>query len=156
MIKIDYNTAVSTANEIIAEAGSDHVYERKMTADNLFGTGTRLVCSYLEADEDGGLTVPSCIVGRILHKLGVKASDMEPYNTGSTASQILGVLATDKLLTFTPKASAFLSKLQMEQDDMEAWGDAMLLSVEEVARFKWNDEEQNVGLADYVRTPAGV
>lgn len=151
MIKIDYNTAVSTANEIIAEAGPDHVYEMTVTHGS-----TRLVCSYLEEDENGMLTVPSCIVGRILHKLGVPASAMEPYNTGATASQLLGTLSTDELLTFTPKASNFLSKLQLEQDSKEPWGDAMEMAVGEVARFKWDDDENNVGLADYVRTPAGI
>lgn len=153
MIEINYDTALSALNNAIMVEGSDFVYAKEVLTITTYGDQYP-TCSYLHMGKDGELTVPGCIVGRVLIDLGVPVEKIQPYNTGHVAGGILRELAKDNILSFTSKAASLLAYAQYVQDAGVEWGEAVHDAVEHVASFRWSEDEQStLGIAPHVTNP---
>lgn len=95
---------IAATREVVAAVGEDHF------ASDAAG------CVYRAADGS-----PSCLVGRILQRLGVDLDDLFPPADGDFRHNGYTVDMLD-LDGFSSEAVTFLSDLQVEQDAGRPWG----------------------------------
>lgn len=114
-IAIGFDEAQRTASEVIAEYGAEYRYEQVAIE------GDDPACVYVDAG------APSCLVGHILHRLGVPLGRLEDNNnTGVGDRRFLtevGVQADDRV-------AYFLEQIQEEQDSGLPWGLALQVAIE--------------------------
>lgn len=85
---------------------------------------------------------PSCIVGHILHGLGVSGLEFDPELNGTTLDGLLK-LPTDQSnyllerfdLDFTDEAAELLRVAQSEQDQRSSWGAAVRTAKQRMAQW---------------------
>lgn len=77
------------------------------------------VCKY--KDREGN---PSCLVGCILHDMGVALRDWWDAME-ATAEEVLTELQAESVIGIEPDAYDFLVRLQDEQDSRQTWGEAI-------------------------------
>lgn len=127
----DYETVKSWAEEVIAEKGSDYIYE---------SPGTGSTCVYATKDDEGNFS-PSCLIGIMLHRQGLldlaKVYDRKYHYNGQRIAALLdeynytnNTAPTCDPRLFTRKAKTFMSWLQSGQDSSKTWGSALLSAVE--------------------------
>lgn len=114
MIELTLNKAVEITNSLIEEFGEDYVYPPARVG---------AACTYVK-DE-----APSCLVGHILHKVGVplgrlKVADVASYGTSEGADRLIGSLIEEGVVHLEPKAREFLVQVQANQDAGETWADS--------------------------------
>lgn len=117
MISITLDKAIELAKAEIAKEGEDFVYEWR-TQEN--GTTS---CMYVY---DGK---PDCLVGRILHSLGVSLHELSKHE-GSSSYEVMENLDADGVLSPTFDAIEFLRILQAHQDQDESWGESLRLATQ--------------------------
>lgn len=140
MIKIDYATALSTAEAIVEEFGEEYVYPKSSERES---------CAYLKKGENGKFDLTgACLVGKVLAKLGV---DMTKFLWVTADGEQLGY--SDNTARFstleherfgievTDKAKRFLSSAQYRQDDNDTWGEALKAGLEAAASARYNENE---------------
>lgn len=119
-IKISFSQALDLAQMAVADKGEDYIYQRPYFISTPIhpsireGGGTAL-CAYYDADGD-----PSCIVGHILHAMGVQ---LDPRHTANFSSVL--ELTMRRVISLDPKTKLFLTELQNHQDCGYSWGDAL-------------------------------
>lgn len=111
MIHITLDQVQGAAALAVEEKGPEHVYDR----GNLGGHGD---CFYVH--EDG----PGCIVGNILHRLGVPL-ELMIADEGMKASALLTSLEYQGAIVCGFGVSNYLADLQNFQDHEVSWGDAL-------------------------------
>lgn len=114
---VTYAETLELFRQPIALKGEDYVYERNDSDDDT------LVCYYAKNGE------PSCIVGHVLHALGVSIEDMtHGYRRGPLSEGFIGenLLKLTELygLQFDTQSTVFMSRIQRHQDNEEPWGEA--------------------------------
>jgi hypothetical protein len=112
---VNLERVVETAKMVVAERGADYVYKRPT---NTFGVPT---CLYVDVDRDQ----PSCLVGHVLHRLGVpletlKSADQFSFPATDVCHDLLGGSAFDD-----GEISHFLDAVQSRQDIGRTWGEAL-------------------------------
>ena len=146
MINIDYNTALSALNDAVAEKGVDFVYKKTETLEDEFGGDSYTVCAYLHHDEDGNLTVPGCIVGNVMVRLGVPATALVSVNTGTDARSMLRFLTAEGYITYTGKAAGLLSRVQGIQDGgIKSWSEAVVEGNSRLTLTQFDRNENAIG-----------
>lgn len=120
MIVLTHESVVKGLNALVDEYGYDHVYQ---------GHGTFIQCTYVH---DGQ---PDCIVGKLLHSMGVSLARLEraDFNNGRSvaisASELVRELASEDVITAEWGVDRFLSEVQSHQDSGMKWGDAVMYAV---------------------------
>ncbi len=154
MIEINYDTALSALNDAVAANGHDYVYEKgQFEVEGIWGdVEMKPLCAYLHPDSEGNLTVPGCIVGVVLHNLGVPKEDIARYNLGPTASVISERLEEDGIARVTGKARSLLGWAQGRQDHETPWGEAVADAVEHVSSFTWSEDEAEITIKSLVHS----
>jgi hypothetical protein len=120
MITIDlsYDTVLKTLREVVAEAGSNFVYERPAVAGG---------CVYQYRGE------PSCGVGRVFAKLGVPIETLKSFDHeigGASASKALSMLRMPGYSAADLKVKRLLKTFQSYQDTGASWGASLALAVD--------------------------
>lgn len=114
MKTVSYQEVLAVANAVVKEFGADYVYPGYMDG-----------CVYVRDDK------PSCLVGHILHRLGVDLisfANEESYDDGlvnERAIDTLWVTAEEYGVSFSPLAQGFLVEIQRDQDCGISWGGAV-------------------------------
>ncbi|MFF5433444.1 hypothetical protein ACFY5K_25850 [Streptomyces griseofuscus] len=78
-----------------------------------------LACFYVHKDEDGSNVAPGCLIGVVLHRLGVPLEELEKHE-GKTPVQML----KDVVGGVSRKTATILTQAQFEQDEKYPWGEA--------------------------------
>lgn len=104
----------------VASEHPDYVYAApaEMTA------GRVLTCFYVH-ETDGDQDAPGCLIGRVLHELGVPLASLSSYEgTGaySVAALVLDITGQPDEIAGTIRA---LATAQDAQDNGATWGDAL-------------------------------
>ncbi|MGW6597889.1 hypothetical protein [Streptomyces sp. NPDC055036] len=111
---------LSTLREVVEEKPL-HVYK---APDHMTDLG--LTCFYVDVDEAGANVGPGCVIGQVLHRLGVPLDKMQACE---------GVKAVSAVHYFFPGLSIqtleTLETMQKFQDNGHTWGDAYHAAVEE-------------------------
>lgn len=114
MKTVSYQEVLAVANAVVEELGADYVYPDYMNG-----------CVYVKGNK------PSCLVGHVLHRLGVDLisfASEESYDGGlvnECAIDTLWVTTEEYGVSFSPLAQGFLSDIQTDQDSGCTWGDAV-------------------------------
>lgn len=124
MTLITFDMALEALNAAVDEKGDDYVYKE---------VGS--ICTYAAFDE------PSCIVGNVLHRLGVPIPtlvEMDQCSLGGaviTSPKVLEVLE-DSGFTLDNDAVTLLYAAQTLQDDAVPWGVAVRAAREESVEWR--------------------
>ncbi|MFD3952198.1 hypothetical protein ACFWRC_19505 [Streptomyces albidoflavus] len=118
-IKVTPEQVLDVMREVVAEAGEEFVYKSPT------GLG---ICLYVHRTFGGGADVPGCLVGQVLHRLGVPLDELSRYEAQlalTMAPKLVDAGENEDLLT------SALNNAQMTQDAGHPWG-AALRAAEEV------------------------
>ncbi|MEU6704746.1 hypothetical protein [Streptomyces wuyuanensis] len=110
---ITEDTILATLQEVVRES-PEKVYE---SPEHMRTPGA--TCFYVHTDEAGNRTGPGCIVGTVLHRLGVSLEALSE-GEGWPAQSVLNHLASD----LDPELLAKLRRVQMSQDNGDTWAEA--------------------------------
>jgi hypothetical protein len=107
---VTVNKVIETLNEVVAEAGDDFVYEKKIRP-NVAGQ-LQAVCVYVDNGQ------PDCIAAKVMHKLGVPIETLSGYE-GKRPRYFVD----DPNFSDWETESLFvLTEAQYEQDAGKTWG----------------------------------
>jgi hypothetical protein len=112
-MQITDDDVIRTLREVVAER-PDYVYERPAHMHG--GLPSCLYVHYTEAGE----REPGCIVGQVLHRLGVPLETLERHE-GHTAAYV----ATDAVGSMSDDIARILDTAQYRQDEGKTWGEAL-------------------------------
>ncbi|MEU5577803.1 hypothetical protein ABZ791_10620 [Streptomyces huasconensis] len=114
------DSQVLSALRQIAAESPEKVYEAPGNMRDGWDT-----CYYVHRDEDGTES-PGCIVGQVLHRLGVPLADLKGVET-------LGAITVVQRITegVSDGVAVFLREVQRKQDRGYAWGEAVADALEE-------------------------
>jgi len=119
---LTYQSALDALEKAVADRGEEYVYPRQ-------GTSYNSSCLYWHKDEQA----PGCLVGLVLHQLGVSAEVLESFGPAS-----IKMLATSLPylggVEMSPAAIGLMAAVQRYQDRGEPWGVALKLAVETEGR----------------------
>ncbi len=121
---ITYEQVLAVANEVVAEFGPDYVYKRPPTDDGSY-------CRYVWEDE------PSCLVGQIMHRLGVHLAWMAERE-GDSASYLVDAAFGEEV---EPDVRTFLNSIQLSQDLRVPWGVAVARAEQQIGLHKRQDHQ---------------
>lgn len=130
-------------DEALKEKGEDYIYPRVVKTmpegevaekpffpdqpDAPWGT----TCLYVHDEEEG--QIPGCIVGNVMHRLGVPLEDLKKVE-GDNAHGLIGQLQ----IPVNQHVTRLLNRAQASQDEGQTWGKAV-----QAARA-WYDEDVRV------------
>lgn len=133
-LTLTLDEAIADVRAVIDEYGADYRYESDSGE-----------CMYFELEDPAG-KAPSCIVGHVFARHGLKRDDLavEPrYETHETNRKIdlnegisVTSLVSNHLLAVDDDTHQFLSNLQANQDSGISWGESFEIALNEV---KHND-----------------
>ena len=111
MIELNLSRAVEIVDSLVEEFGEEYVYPPAKVGS---------ACTYVK----GG--APSCLVGHILHEIGVplerlRKADVACFGTSQGADMLTLHLRDEGVVQFTTEARRFLVELQSLQDGGETW-----------------------------------
>lgn len=110
---ITLTQAMDTLREVVAEHGKDHVYDRSAI---MFGPLAGETCLYVRNGK------PDCIVGHVLHRLGVQLDTLHDSEGMGPRDLSLG---DSPSLELDDDAGLALTVAQNTQDNGETWGTAL-------------------------------
>jgi hypothetical protein len=121
MIIITPEVALDTLREVVAEAGEDYTYPPAMKGE---------ACTYVAGGK------PSCLIGRVLFKLGVPLERLEEADraqggTGEPAFELLGTLKGEGVVDVDLDVRHLFSEAQFAQDNGSCWGSALAAATTE-------------------------
>lgn len=118
MIELTYDSTLKGLNNLVALHGEDFIYQRHV--------GAAAECAYVHEGN------PDCIVGKLLHSLGVSIEQLAEFDElrNSSAGEVLDILIQQGVITADEKAHALLRFVQSYQDSQEPWGKAVRLAVD--------------------------
>lgn len=132
-ITITLDDAMRTLREVVAEYGRGHRYIKPLIKAIDGGYGFIPACVYTHN------YCPSCLIGHVLHRLGVPVGEHKYYNRVGIAS-----LAWDceygQRAFFEPEAVGVLERAQGVQDNGISWG-AALDAAEEMCKEITRDND---------------
>lgn len=102
----------------VAGENPEKVYEVPAIMADEWGS-----CFYVHHNEDGTQSA-GCIVGQVLHRLGVSLENLKKAETYG-ASAAVGLAGVDGL---SERMKDFLRSVQRKQDDGHTWGDSLTLA----------------------------
>lgn len=141
MIEIKYDDALSALNDAIVEKGSDFVYVKEVEVYE--DEDSYKVCTYVHPDEEGSLTVPGCLVGNVMARLGVPIEAMAAINNdGFSARVLFSYLSSRNIISITEKAASLLVNAQCQQDNEFTWGESVFTAVSRVHTLNWSEDEE--------------
>lgn len=118
-MEITGTQVLETLKAVVAER-PDYVYEAPAHQVHMDPEGLiNSTCFYVHADEDGSNERPGCLVGEVLHRLGVPLAELAEHE-GNGASQVARVFGVDDRDALT-----VLDEAQCHQDQGVAWGRAL-------------------------------
>jgi hypothetical protein len=143
MIKVTGAVALNLLRYVVKEKGSDYVYVNPRGGSAREGAS----CYYVHeaVTEDGGAeSVPGCIVGTALHKLGVGFSVMLSEENNSSDSLLEAIMMGrserdengEPKFHFTETAKHVFRAAQSQQDRGHNWGDALQSATADYVSYK--------------------
>jgi hypothetical protein len=121
VITLTDDQVLSTLRDVVAE-NPEKVYK---APDNMLVFGDDTSCFYVHKNEDG-TEEAGCIVGTVLHRLGVSLADLKRVEGLSAVSALRA--AEVKGLSYPTKS--LLRYVQHNQDGGSSWGQALTNAVE--------------------------
>lgn len=114
MIEITNDAIRSELERALELRGVDYVYPKGETG----------LCNYVRDAE------PSCLVGVVLHSVGVplerlSAADRDYFGSGTLAGELLRDLVGEGVIGITERGIRALETAQLKQDTDEPWGVAV-------------------------------
>lgn len=121
-VEITDELVTATLREVVAER-PEYIYSSPeyMGADDSTGG-----CFYVHKDEDGSLVSAGCVVGTVLHRLGVPLERLV-REEGVAAFSLIGKVAPAVSTDVRNKLNA----MQMSQDNKKPWGMAYAMATGE-------------------------
>ena len=116
MIQITEESFVSALRAAVAEKGEDYVYTNPDGREA--GDDGEATCHYVHGDQ------PGCLVGNVLHRLGVPLSVLELHE-GGAAYEVMGRIRESGQLDFDLGVRGAAEMAQNRQDAGYSWGYAM-------------------------------
>jgi hypothetical protein len=118
-IELSYDDAVMYLEKALAERGEDYVYPTQVELDRnpMIDGDDDVTCFYFNHFTGQ----PSCIIGHVLHFLGVKHQEL-------LASEGLGIhtiINDRRVLTADQRTITLLRRAQAHQDIRKTWGDSV-------------------------------
>lgn len=126
-VNLTFESVVAFAKEAAAEKPEGYIY---INPSGQVASPGGITCDYWDDSKDA----PSCIVGVILHKAGVSATNITEGRS-AFASSYLARKAEGGVITISDKAATFLFDVQMRQDVGVPWSKAIEASVAETERL---------------------
>ncbi len=114
MIEVTMEDVVRVAEEVVSTQ-LDYVYTNPNGLAAIQQASTD--CFYVHGD------APGCVVGHILHRLGVPLEDLSYYE-GLRANSVLLDLGDEEVIKMPNRAVSLLQCMQGEQDTGKTWGEA--------------------------------
>jgi hypothetical protein len=127
MINLTLKDVLHEAHELVVILGDTYKYERVEVEDR-----SRPVCMYVKQTE-GGKEKPSCLVGHILHSLGVSLDDLKTQEH-KPASTALCNLRANGVVSVGEGVEDALSYMQNAQDVGHTWAYAVMRATYEASR----------------------
>lgn len=118
-MQITDEDVVRTLREVVAERPG-HVYARP---EYLPAGDNGLTCRYVHPSEDGSTSEPGCLVGHVLHRLGVPLWALANHE-GSDADNVVSALH----LPLTGRTKMILCVAQSYQDEGRTWGESLRMT----------------------------
>jgi hypothetical protein len=112
-IRLTVPLVLDAMRAVVAEHGPDFVYEPP--------TGPEELC----VNAHNG--APSCLIGRVLHRLGVPVALLERWPSAPVV-ELLTNLKAELVVTASPDVAVVLSAAQSRQDGKYPWGEALAVA----------------------------
>lgn len=120
MKTLTYEGALASLRKVVAAKGEDYVYEPPTFRDYSIDHGQEIdVTEYAYFCEDGS---PSCIVGHVLHDIGITKAEIGDLNRNVIFNHVGPSLYEKGTLAVTSDALHLLRFAQREQDQNRTWG----------------------------------
>jgi len=116
-IALSVESVAEALREAVEEKGADYVYTNEAGEVANLENAVEIQCQYVHTDK------PGCIVGNVLHRLGVPLYVLSDYET-RPARSVVESLSGRGILEFERKALDMLRYAQSYQDNGNSWGDA--------------------------------
>ncbi|MGW9170138.1 hypothetical protein [Streptomyces decoyicus] len=129
-ISVSEEQVLSTLREVVAER-PDYVYSRPEhfpQDSSSLNPAEQTDCLYVHPGKDESAT-PGCVVGQVLHRLGVPLEELSLYEGDDAASVTSAVLDTASSVYWV------LFAAQWEQDSGETWGAALAAAERKVVEL---------------------
>ncbi|ATW69427.1 hypothetical protein SEA_IMMANUEL3_76 [Streptomyces phage Immanuel3] len=150
MIKVTGAVALNLLRHAVAAKGKDHVYVNPDGKTAGQGEYSNPSCYYVhdvvdpEGDGFGMKAVPGCIVGNVMHKLGVGFTVMRNEENNTSDSLVDAVMVSrherdedgEQKFEFTDTAKRVLRSAQSKQDGGATWGEALEYAEEMYVSYK--------------------
>lgn len=144
MIKIDYDTALKALNDAVKEKGSDFVYKSDPLRLHFSSKCTYVHFKDAEQYDSGEPTVPGCIVGNAMLRLGVPLTLLQE-NNGAASNDLILRMEAANTVRVTDKATYLLDYVQRLQDSGTSWGEAVGRGISRTkSRALWDKEERAI------------
>lgn len=127
MITIEISDAIKMMEQAVEERGKDYVYEPPGGES----------CEYTHVINDQ--IVPGCIVGQGFYDKGIPLERIHNLGGGS-AFNFIKELERNGLANVSENAGIFLRKIQVEQDQGMAWGNALDFALSGMRDYLFNEE----------------
>lgn len=132
MITATDEQVIDVMRAVVAEVGPGFVYERPAPSDT-YGD----VCMYVHTD-DAGNPRPGCIVGHVLHRLGVPLDVLASHEKNG-AMGMINALQARHVISMTETVRCMLHNMQSDSDDGRPWGAIVSENIEAYHRIKSGD-----------------
>lgn len=116
-IDLSVENVAKALREAVEEKGADYCYINEAGEVANLENAIETQCQYVHTDK------PGCIVGNVLHRLGVPLDILSRYET-RPAKNVVESLYEQGILEFERKALDMLRYAQSYQDNGNSWGDA--------------------------------
>lgn len=138
-IRLTFDQALADLTAIVAELGPDYIYEQPVGSTN---------CLYFHAGE------PSCGIGRVLARHGVKPDDVDFRMNRATVTRISAYREGEprKILVTDRPTMTLLSKFQEHQDQGRQYSEALRNAVATV-KARYPSAVPTVNHTDYPHHP---
>jgi hypothetical protein len=110
--EITDETVLSTLREVVAER-PEYAYS---APSHLKANPDAPDCFYVHKDEEGECVAPGCVIGVVLHRLGIPLETLAEHE-GSTVHQIRALMPG-----VSPEVLNTLNLMQSRQDVGKPWG----------------------------------
>lgn len=141
----DYDEAVAYVHSLmkraVEEKGEDYIYDAE--ADGVREEEiNHSTCAYVARDAHRAITGPSCIIGHVLHYMGVKLERLAAHEGKSCDIVAIRVGASMPV-----PINEALRAAQIEQDSGNTWGLALRVFEDKlgIRTFTWAERQQMVG-----------
>lgn len=112
---------LETLRKVVSER-PDYMYE---APEHMTSEGSQLSCFYVHTDADGNNPTPGCVVGELLHRLGVPLETLALCEGQGAWTAVPAVLDITGHPNAVGEVIDVLTSVQDHQDHYSTWGVAL-------------------------------